>query len=81
MGEYNTVQWRMNGAKRKRTKGRRGVGEKGVISPQRIEDRVLPLSHAETMQMQVEWHCQHVKINQPMKSGVQKSGTEKSCYF
>jgi hypothetical protein len=26
-GEYNTME---NGAKRKRTKGRRGVGEKGV---------------------------------------------------
>jgi hypothetical protein len=39
----NIIQWRMGRKEKKRTKGRRGVGEKGVISLQRIKDRVLPL--------------------------------------
>jgi hypothetical protein len=76
MGEYNTVQWRMNGAKRKRTKGRRGVGEKGVISPQRIEDRVLPLFTCMHMDDGMGLHCQHVKINPTHEIWGPKSGTK-----
>jgi hypothetical protein len=53
-----------------------------MISPQRIEDRVLPLSHADGKEGSMQaGMALSARENQPMKSGVQKSGTESLAIF